>query len=293
MTDETTNQTDNSSSVVQTFLSHLIELRDRLLRIVMVMGVITVGLMTVANDLYYYFSIPIQTYLPEDTSMIATGVISPIFTPLKLALIGAFFISIPFILYQAWGFIAPGLYSKEKRLAVPLLVSSILLFYAGMGFAYGVVFPLVFQFTSTFIPEGVQYTPDMADYLNFSLKMFFAFGVAFEVPIATIIIIATGLTTPEKLAEKRPYVIVGAFVLGMLLTPPDIISQVMLALPMWFLFEMGIIAAKFMLKDRLARMKKEKQDYEEEEAKETDEELDDEFDRAIMEEDEINKNDPV
>jgi len=293
MTDETKNQTDNNSTPGQTFLTHLIELRDRLLRVVMVMGVITIGLMTVANDLYYYFSIPIQTYLPENTSMIATGVISPIFTPLKLALIGAFFIAIPFILYQAWGFISPGLYSKEKRLAVPLLISSILLFYAGMAFAYLVVFPLVFQFTATFIPTGVEYRPDIADYLNFSLKMFFAFGVAFEVPIATIILIATGLTTPEKLAEKRPYVIVGAFVLGMLLTPPDLISQVMLALPMWFLFEMGIIAARFMLKDRIARMEKEKQEYEEDEAAETDDELDEEFDRAIVEEDEINKNDPL
>jgi len=295
MTDETKNQTDNNDTPGQTFLTHLIELRDRLLRVVMVMGVITIGLMAVANDLYYYFSIPIQTYLPENTSMIATGVISPIFTPLKLALIGAFFISIPFILYQAWGFIAPGLYSKEKRLAVPLLISSILLFYMGMAFAYLVVFPLVFQFTATFIPTGVEYRPDIADYLNFSLKMFFAFGVAFEVPIATIIILATGLTTPEKLAEKRPYVIVGAFVMGMLLTPPDIVSQVMLALPMWFLFEMGIIAAKFLLKDRIARIQKEKESYEKEdaEAAETDDELDDEFDRAIDEEKEINKNDPV
>ncbi len=293
MTDKTPNQTDNQGTrPEQTFISHLIELRDRLLRVVMVMGVITIGLMTVANDLYYYFSIPIQTYLPENTSMIATGVISPIFTPLKLALIGAFFISIPFILYQAWGFIAPGLYNKERRLAVPLLISSIVLFYMGMAFAYLVVFPLVFQFTSTFIPTGVEYRPDIADYLNFSLKMFFAFGIAFEVPIATIILIATGLTDPASLAKKRPYIIVGAFVMGMLLTPPDIVSQVMLALPMWFLFEVGIIAAKFMFKDRIVRLKKEKEGYEEEET-ETDDELDEEFDRAIVEEDEINKNDPL
>jgi len=303
MTDETTNQTASPESEGQdnnngnpkeaTFLSHLVELRDRLLRVVMVMGVITVGLMTVANDLYYYFSLPIQNYLPENTSMIAVGVISPIFTPLKLALIGAFFISIPFILYQAWGFIAPGLYKNERKLAVPLLISSILLFYMGMAFAYSVVFPLVFQFTTAFIPEGIEYKPDIADYLNFSLKMFFAFGVAFEVPIATIILIAAGITDPDKLAQKRPYVIVGAFVLGMLLTPPDIVSQVMLALPMWFLFEMGIIAARFMLKDRIARMKKEKEGYDEEVAAETDDELDEEFDRAIMEEEEINKKDPL
>jgi len=249
-------------------------------------------LMTVANDLYYYFSIPIQNYLPENAAMIATGVISPIFTPLKLALIGAIFISIPFILYQAWGFIAPGLCQNERRLAIPLVVSSIVLFYLGMAFAYAVVFPLVFQFTSTFIPEGVEYRPDIADYLNFSLKMFFAFGVAFEVPIATIILIATGLTDPESLAKKRPYIIVGAFVIGMLLTPPDIISQVMLALPMWFLFELGIIASKFLFKDRIARLKRERQE-DDGEVVDSDDELDKEFDRAMQEEEEINKRDPL
>jgi sec-independent protein translocase protein TatC len=249
--------------------------------------------MTVANDLYYYFSLPIQHYLPENTSMIAVGVISPIFTPLKLALIGAFFISIPYILYQAWGFVAPGLYQKEKRLAVPLLISSIFLFYMGMAFAYAVVFPLVFQFTANFIPTGIEYKPDIADYLNFSLKMFFAFGVAFEVPIATIILIAAGITNPESLAKKRPYIIVGAFVAGMLLTPPDVISQIMLALPMWLLFEIGIVASRFMLKDRLARMKQEQQQYDQEEAESTDDELDEEFERAIQEEEEINKKDPL
>ena len=163
----------------------------------------------------------------------------------------------------------------------------------GMAFAYAVVFPLVFQFTANFIPTGIEYKPDIADYLDFSLKMFFAFGVAFEVPIATIILIAAGITTPENLAQKRPYIIVGAFVLGMLLTPPDVISQIMLALPMWLLFEVGIIASKFMLKDRLARMKKEQQQYEEEAAASTDDELDEEFERAIREEEEINKKDPL
>jgi sec-independent protein translocase protein TatC len=270
----------------QTFISHLFELRDRLLRVVIVIAVITVGLMAIANDLYYYFSIPIQHYLPEGTAMIATGVISPIFTPLKLALIGAFFISIPYILYQAWAFIAPGLYKNEKQLAVPLLISSVILFYLGMAFAYAVVFPLVFQFTSTYIPTGVEYRPDIADYLNFAIKMFFAFGVAFEVPIATIILIAAGLTTPESLVKKRPYIIVGAFTLGMLLTPPDIISQVMLALPMWFLFELGIVASRFLLKKRLADLEKERKAAEEEE-------MEAEFDKAIQEEAELNKHDPV
>ncbi len=295
MADETTNQTDNPSSEKEaTFISHLIELRDRLLRVVIVMAIITVGLMTFANDLYYYFSIPLQNYLPENTAMIATGVISPIFTPLKLALIGSFFIAIPFILYQLWGFIAPGLYQKEKRLAVPLIISSIVLFYLGMAFAYTVVFPLVFQFTSAFIPTGIEYRPDIADYLNFALKMFFAFGVAFEVPIATIILIAAGITDPDSLAQKRPYVIVGAFVLGMLLTPPDLISQVMLALPMWLLFEAGIVTARIFLKDRIENLRKEKQEYADEEAEaESEEDLDDEFERAIEEEETINKKDPL
>ena len=297
MADKTTNQTDNTSNEKEaTFISHLIELRDRLLRVVIVMAIITVGLMTVANDLYYYFSIPLQNYLPENTSMIATGVISPIFTPLKLALIGSFFIAIPFILYQLWGFVAPGLYQKEKRLAVPLIISSIVLFYLGMAFAYTVVFPLVFQFTAAFIPTGIEYRPDIADYLNFALKMFFAFGVAFEVPIATIILIAAGITDPDSLAQKRPYVIVGAFVLGMLLTPPDLISQVMLALPMWLLFEAGIITARVFLKDRIANLKKEKQAYADEAAgpeDESEDDLDDEFERAIEEEESINKKDPL
>ncbi|MGD8785340.1 MAG: twin-arginine translocase subunit TatC [Thioalkalispiraceae bacterium] len=294
MSDETTKQKANQEeSPGQTFISHLIELRDRLLRVVAVMGVITIALMTVANDLYYYFSLPIQQYLPENTSMIAVGVISPIFTPLKLALIGAFFISIPYILYQAWGFVAPGLYQREKRLAIPLLISSIVLFYLGMAFAYAVVFPLVFQFTTSFVPTGIEYRPDIADYLNFSLKMFFAFGVAFEVPIATIILIAAGIADPDSLAKKRPYIIVAAFVLGMLLTPPDVISQIMLALPMWLLFEMGIIASKIMLKDRLARRQKEEQQYAAEAASATDDDLDDEFEQAIREEEEINKRDPL
>jgi len=274
----------------QTFISHLVELRDRLLRVVIVISLLTVGLMFFANDLYYYFSIPIQEYIPKGSAMIATGVISPIFTPLKLALIGAFFLAIPYILFQAWAFIAPGLYKNEKQLAMPLVISSVILFYMGMAFAYFVVFPLVFQFTSTYIPSGVEYRPDIADYLNFALKMFFAFGVAFEVPIATIILIAAGLTTPESLVKKRPYIIVAAFTVGMLLTPPDVISQVMLALPMWFLFELGIIASKILLKKRLADLEKERQMYEDDTPL-TDEEMEAELDKAIEEEARINKQD--
>lgn len=290
MTDKTTKQTDDNVHTDQPFISHLIELRDRLLRIIIAMGVVIVLLMFVANDLYYYFSLPIQEFLPEGSRMIATGTISPVFTPLKLAFIASFFILIPYVLHQAWSFIAPGLYQNEKKLAFPLLISSIILFYCGMAFAYLVVFPLVFQFTSTFLPKGVEYLPDIADYLNFSIKMFFAFGLAFEVPVATILLIAAGVTTPDKLAAKRPYIIVGAFTLGMLLTPPDVISQIMLALPMWLLFEVGIFFSKILLKKRIAEMEKEEAEYADTDNM-TDEEMEAEFDRAIAEEEKLNKRD--
>ena len=262
------------------FLSHLVELRDRLIRIVIVISLLTLGLMTVAGDLYYYFSLPIQQYLPEGSNMQAIGVVSPVFTPFKLALIAAFFITIPYTLYHAWAFIAPGLYKHEKRLAFPLLISSIFLFYLGMAFAYYVVFPLVFQFTSGFVPEGVDYRPDIASYLDFSIKLFFAFGLAFEVPIATILLVLAGLTTPESLTAKRPYIIVGAFVLGMLLTPPDIISQTLLALPMWILFEAGVIFSRVLVRRR-------EQDKAEREL--SDDEMEDELDKAIDEEEGLNQ----
>lgn len=261
------------------FLSHLVELRDRLIRIVIVISLLTLGLMTVAGDLYYYFSLPIQQYLPEGSNMQAIGVVSPVFTPFKLALIAAFFITIPYTLYHAWAFIAPGLYKHEKRLAFPLLISSIFLFYLGMAFAYYVVFPLVFQFTSGFVPEGVDYRPDIASYLDFSIKLFFAFGIAFEVPIATILLVLAGLTTPESLTAKRPYIIVGAFVLGMLLTPPDIISQTLLALPMWILFEAGVIFSRVLMRRR-------EQDKAEREL--SDDEMEDELEKAIAEEEQLN-----
>lgn len=246
------NQSDKDQSVDQEapFLSHLVELRDRLLRVVAVVLVLTVALMAVANDLYYYFSLPLQGYLPEGSKMLAIGVISPVFTPFKLALIAAFFLAVPYVLYQLWSFIAPGLYQHEKKLAMPLLVSSIILFYLGMAFAYYVVFPLVFEFTSNFASEGVEYRPDIASYLDFAIKMFFAFGVAFEVPIATIMLILAGITTPESLSQKRPYIIVGAFTVGMLLTPPDIISQTLLAVPMWLLFEIGVIFGRILKRKR-------------------------------------------
>ncbi len=229
----------------QTFVSHLIELRDRLLRVVVAVLVVFLALFAFANDIYHYIASPLMELLPEGQSMIATGVISPFLTPFKLTLILSFYVAIPYVLYQVWGFVAPGLYKHERKMVLPLAASSTVLFYAGMAFAYYVVFPLIFAFLTTTAPEGVEVMPDMKDYLDFVLKLFFAFGVAFEVPIATILLVWMGSTTPEKLREKRPYVIVGAFVIGMLLTPPDMISQTLLAIPMWILFELGILFSPF------------------------------------------------
>ena len=232
----------------QPLVQHLLELRDRLLRVVLVIVVLFLALFAFANDLYTYLADPLLQHMAEGTSMIATQVVSPFLTPFKLALVLSIFIAVPFILYQAWGFIAPGLYQHEKKLVYPLLLSSTALFYAGMAFAYYVVFPLVFGFLTGIAPEGVSVTPDITYYLDFAIKMFFAFGLAFEVPIATILVVWSGISTAEKLAAKRPYVIVSAFVFGMLLTPPDVISQTLLAIPMWLLFELGLIFSRFYTK---------------------------------------------
>jgi len=231
----------------QPFVSHLIELRDRLLRIVLAILILFLALFGFANDIYHYIASPLMELLPEGQSMIATGVISPFLTPFKLTLVLSFYIAIPYILYQVWGFIAPGLYKHERKMVMPLAASSTILFYVGMAFAYYVVFPLIFAFLTTTAPEGVEVMPDMKDYLDFVLKLFFAFGIAFEVPIATILLCWMGTTTPDSLREKRAYVIVGAFVIGMLLTPPDMISQTLLAIPMWLLFEAGILFAPFFM----------------------------------------------
>ncbi len=193
------------------------------------------------DNIYSWLAEPLSRFLPEGTEMIAYEVASPFFIPFKLALMLSVFLAIPFLLYQIWAFIAPGLYSHEKRLVAPLLASSTLLFYAGCAFAYFVVFPLVFKFFINVAPEGVQVSPDIARYLDFVITLFFAFGIAFEVPIATVLLVITGITTPENLKKMRPYVFVGAFVIGMFLTPPDIISQTLLAVPMWLLFEVGIV----------------------------------------------------
>jgi sec-independent protein translocase protein TatC len=230
-----------------TFVSHLLELRDRLLRIVIVVTLIFAVLFPFANDLYTFLADPLLAHLPTGSSMIAVEVISPFLTPLKMTFFAAIFLGVPYLLYQMWAFVAPGLYQHEKRLATPLLISSVLLFYAGMAFAYFVVFPLVFNFLIGVAPEGVAMMTDINKYLDFILAMFFAFGLAFEVPVATIILIASGMTTADSLLEKRPYIIVGAFVIGMLLTPPDVISQIMLALPMWMLFELGIMMSRVLI----------------------------------------------
>ncbi|MGK0443600.1 MAG: sec-independent protein translocase protein TatC [Bermanella sp.] len=234
----------------QPLIAHLIELRNRLLKAILLILVVFVGLYSFSNDLYLWISKPLEILLPEGSSMIATGVASPFLVPFKLTLFAAVFIAIPFILHQAWSFIAPGLYKHEKRFAVPLLLSSIILFYVGIAFAYFVVLPLAFGFFTAVGPEGVNFLPDINNILNFILKMFFAFGIAFEIPIATILLIMTGITSVASLSAKRPYIFVGCFVIGMLVTPPDVISQTILALPMYLLFEVGIFFGRMVEKNK-------------------------------------------
>ncbi|QFU21151.1 twin-arginine translocase subunit TatC [Shewanella eurypsychrophilus] len=229
----------------QPLISHLLELRTRLLHATASVLVVFACLAYWSNDIYHYMATPLMQALPESTSMIATDVAAPFFAPFKLTLVLSFFIAIPYVLYQIWSFIAPGLYKHEKRLMFPLLASSTFLFYLGIAFTYYVVFPVVFGFFASAAPEGVQVATDITSYLSFILKLFFAFGLAFEIPIAVVLLCWAGVTTPEELKEKRPYIVVGAFVLGMMLTPPDIISQTMLAIPMLILFEGGLIAARF------------------------------------------------
>jgi sec-independent protein translocase protein TatC len=228
-----------------TLFDHLLELRGRLLRIVLSVIIIFCSLIAFAQDIYQYLAQPLLATMPVGSQMIATDVASPFFAPFKLTLVLSFFLAMPFILYQIWGFVAPGLYKKEKRLIAPLMFGSTALFYSGIAFAYYGVFPIVFAFFSSVAPEGVTIATDISSYLDFVLKLFFAFGAAFEIPVAIVLMCWTGITTPESLRTKRPYVVVGAFVLGMLLTPPDIISQTLLAIPMLLLFELGIIVASF------------------------------------------------
>jgi sec-independent protein translocase protein TatC len=225
----------------QPLVAHLSELRDRLLRSILAVLLIFCALFTFANDIYSFVSEPLRELLPEGATMIATEVASPFLTPFKLTMVAALFIAMPYVLFQLWNFVAPGMYRHEKRLAIPLMASSVMLFYAGAAFAYYVVFPLVFGFFTSVGPGDVAIMTDINRYLDFVLKLFFAFGLAFEIPIAAVIMIRVGITTADELAKKRPYIVVGCFILGMLLTPPDIISQALLAIPMWILFEVGVI----------------------------------------------------
>jgi sec-independent protein translocase protein TatC len=236
----------------QPLVDHLIELRTRILHAIFSVLIIFLPLFYFANDIYAYIAEPMRAFLPEGTTMIATEVASPFLTPFKLTLVLSIFLAMPYILHQLWSFIAPGLYASEKRIAGPLLVSSIFLFYAGIAFAFYVVFPLVFGFFTSVAPDGVTVMTDINRYLDFVLKLFFAFGLAFEIPIATVLLIWTGATSSQSLARKRPYVIVGCFVVGMLLTPPDVISQILLALPMWILFESGILFSRLFRLDKVS-----------------------------------------
>ena len=234
----------------QSLLEHLIELRDRLLHMVVAVLILFLALFPFAEEIFTVVAEPLLALMPEGTSMIATGVTSPFLVPFKLVLLIAVLLAVPYLLHQLWAFVAPGLYSHEKRLAAPLLISSVLLFYCGIAFAYFVVFPLLFRFFIAVAPEGVAVMTDIGQYLDFIIAIFFAFGIAFEVPVATFLLILAGATTVESMARKRPYIIVGAFVIGMMLTPPDVISQSLLAIPMWALFEIGLIMSRLFIKPK-------------------------------------------
>lgn len=238
-----------STDQEQPLVSHLIELRNRLLKSVLLVLALFLSMFYFANDLYLIMVEPLSNLLPNTGDMIATGVASPFLVPFKMTMVLAILLAIPFILFQIWSFIAPGLYQHEKKFGIPLLISSIILFYAGIAFAYFVVLPLVFGFFTATGPDGVSFLPDIANILNFILKIFFAFGIAFEIPIATFLMVLTGMTTVQSLSEKRPYIFLGCFVVGMLVTPPDVISQTVLALPMYSLFEIGVLFSR-MIKPR-------------------------------------------
>ncbi len=241
-------QNDLDTDDEQPFVSHLVELSRRLKRVVAFITVVFLCAAPFANEIYTFLSGPLLQHMPENSTMIATDVASPFFTPFKLALVVSIFASVPVILYHFWAFVAPGLYSHEKKMVLPLIVASTGLFYMGVAFAYFVVFPLVFGFLTAAAPEGVAVMTDISKYLDFVLTLFFAFGLSFEVPIVTIVLVWTGLASPQSLAEKRPYVIVGAFIVGMFLTPPDAISQTLLAVPIWLLFETGLLFSRLFVR---------------------------------------------
>jgi sec-independent protein translocase protein TatC len=235
-----------------TLISHLLELRDRLLRSLLAVFIVFLPLVFFSNQLFTFVARPLLDKLPAGTSLIATSVVAPFMAPLKLALIGALFVAMPYVLYQVWGFVAPGLYRHERRFALPLFLSSVVLFYVGVAFAYFVVFPLMFAFLTSTTPEGVQMMTDMSSYLDFVMLLFFAFGVAFEVPVAVVLLAATGLVKIESLRKHRGYVVLGIFVIAAILTPPDAVSQCFMAIPMYVLYELGILLAQYLVRQREA-----------------------------------------
>lgn len=250
---------DPEQLVEGTLISHLIELRQRLLRSVIAIGIAFVPCAIYANDLFTLIATPLIQKMPQGASLIATSLVAPFMAPFKLALFVALFAAMPYVLYQVWAFVAPGLYKREKRFAVPLVVSSIVLFYGGVAFAYFVVFPLMFAFLTTTAPTGVQMMTDMTNYLDFVLLLFFAFGIAFEVPVAVVLLAATGLVRIETMTKNRGYVILGIFIIAAFLTPPDALSQTFMAGPMYLLYELGIVLSRILLKEKLAQQSSEEQ----------------------------------
>jgi sec-independent protein translocase protein TatC len=242
-----------------TLISHLVELRNRLLHAVISVAILFAPCAVFSDELFTLIAMPLIEKMPQGTSMIATSLVAPFMAPLKLALFVALFLAMPYVLYQAWAFVAPGLYRHEKRFAIPLVVSSILLFYGGVAFAYFIVFPLMFAFLTSTAPTGIQIMTDMANYLDFVLLLFFAFGIAFEIPIATVLLAATGLVRVETMAKNRGYVVLGIFVIAAFLTPPDALSQSFMAVPMYLLYEIGIFLSRVLLKKKLARESSEEQ----------------------------------
>lgn len=232
----------------QPLLYFLVELRKRLIHCVLALSVLFAVLFYFANDLYTLLALPLLKHLPQGHGLIATNIVAPFFVPFELAFFTAIFLAVPFFLYQLWAFIAPALYQHERRLVWPLLLMSSLLFYLGMAFAYFVIFPIIFGFLTHSAPQGVMVSPDISQYLDFTLKLFFVFGAIFEVPVLTILLIWTGVATRAQLIKTRPYAIVGAFIIGMLLAPPDVLSQTLLAIPLWLLFELGIFLSRFFKK---------------------------------------------
>ena len=240
-----------------TLISHLLELRDRLLRATVAVAILSIPCVIYADQLFEFIARPLMQKLPSGASMIATNVIAPFMAPFKLAIVAAVFVAMPYVLYQAWAFVAPGLYRHEKRFALPLLLSSIVLFYGGVAFAYYAVFPAIFAFFATTGPHGVLMMTDINNYLDFVLMLFFAFGIAFEVPVATVLLVLTGMVKVETLASNRGYVLIGIFVIAAFLTPPDAISQCIMAIPMYLLYEIGIVMSRVMLKAKLKRQAEE------------------------------------